>query len=169
MFSDTAFAHADTLIVLAQTFLKGDVHDILLLEDPYPRFVDYVIRASLPAPSAPSAPTAVVTASTPIAPENGAMVVDSPAQAPPVPARDPMLEAFEAHLLKNLRETDVAKDEDGIYLFNVNQVAYLVEGSNTEEKQKTTRNRIKDTVKSLNTKKMRCKRSGQGKHAIFFI
>jgi hypothetical protein len=46
--------------------------------------------------------------------------------------RDPMLEAFEKYLLNNLRGSDVAQDSEGILLFNVNQVAYLVEGCATQ-------------------------------------
>ncbi len=56
--------------------------------------------------------------------------------------RDPMLSAFENYLLKNMRASDVVHDEEGILLFNVNQVAYLMEGSAVNEEQRQTRKRI---------------------------
>ena len=63
--------------------------------------------------------------------------------------RDPQLRAFEHYLLDNLRQSDVTKDNEGVYLFNVNQVAYLVEGCCTRDEQRATRNRLKDALHSL--------------------
>jgi hypothetical protein len=63
--------------------------------------------------------------------------------------RDPQLRAFEAYLLSRMRASDVINNEDGVYLFNVNQVAYLVEGCSTKEEQRTTRRRLADALSLL--------------------
>ena len=56
--------------------------------------------------------------------------------------RDPQLRAFEQYLLSNMRQTDVTTDHEGIYLFNVNQVAYLAEGCMTSNERRATRTRV---------------------------
>ena len=61
-------------------------------------------------------------------------------------SRDPMLVAFEAYLLKHMRQSDLQRDEEGVLLFNVNQVAYLVEGSNTDNTKKVTRRRVNSAL-----------------------
>lgn len=63
--------------------------------------------------------------------------------------RDAQIVQFEQYLLQNLRASDVAKDEEGVYIFNVNQVAYLVEESTTKDQQKTSRNRIAPVLGSM--------------------
>jgi hypothetical protein len=63
--------------------------------------------------------------------------------------RDPQLRAFEAYLLSRMRASDVISDEDGVYLFNVNQVAYLVEGSRSQDEKKSTRRRVTENLQSF--------------------
>jgi hypothetical protein len=63
--------------------------------------------------------------------------------------RDPQLRAFEEYLLQNMRASDVTTDEEGVYLFNVNQVAYLVEGCTTNDEQRQTRRRVGHALPNL--------------------
>ena len=63
--------------------------------------------------------------------------------------RDPQLRAFEQYLLSNMRQTDVTTDHEGIYLFNVNQVAYLAEGCMTSNERRATRTRVNDALHVL--------------------
>ena len=63
--------------------------------------------------------------------------------------RDPQLRAFEQYLLQNLRASDVTTDEEGVYLFNVNQVAYLVEGSASKDEKRMTRQRVGAGLQSV--------------------
>ena len=79
-------------------------------------------------------------------------------------ARDPFLVGFEEFLLKKLRQTDVCKDDKGIYMFNVNQVAYVVEESITEAQQRTTRKRMNEVSSSFNIQLRKCNRSGKGEN-----
>ena len=65
------------------------------------------------------------------------------------PGRKPQVIAFEKYLLDNLKDPDVVRGEDGLLLFNVNQAAYLVEGSVTENQQRTTRKRICPGMENL--------------------
>jgi hypothetical protein len=77
--------------------------------------------------------------------------------------RDPQLRAFEQYLLSNMRQTDVTTNHEGFYLFNVNQVAYLVEGSITKEQRKTTKNHIAGGFHNLQVTVKKCSRTGNGK------
>ena len=61
-------------------------------------------------------------------------------------ARDPFLVNFEKYLVEKLKPADMYKDNLGVFLFNVNQVAYLVEQSNTKDLQRATRKRISDSL-----------------------
>jgi hypothetical protein len=82
-------------------------------------------------------------------------------------ARDPVLVRFEEFLLNALRQSDICKDNQGIYMFNVNQAAYVVEDSIAEAQQRATRTRmIKD---SINVVRKKCPRTGHGKpsHHLF--
>jgi hypothetical protein len=63
--------------------------------------------------------------------------------------RDPQLRAFEAYLLSRMRASDVISDEDGVYLFNVNQVAYLVEGCTTKDEKRSTRWRVAGNLQTF--------------------
>ncbi len=74
--------------------------------------------------------------------------------------RDPLLVSFEKHLLENLKQLDVPKDDLGVYWFNVNRVAYLVENSVTHDQQGTTRKKIKDKTSPNSTINMKCPKSG---------
>ena len=76
--------------------------------------------------------------------------------------RDPQLRAFEQYLLSNLRQKDVTTDHEGVYIFNVNQVAYVVEGSTTNEQQTCTRSRLKKAMPSLQSVSRKCPHSGKG-------
>jgi hypothetical protein len=78
-------------------------------------------------------------------------------------ARDPFLVGFEEFLLKKLRQTDVWKDDKGMYMFNVNQVAYVVEESIAEAQQRATRTRMKKDLPSFNVVRKKCSRTGHGK------
>jgi hypothetical protein len=62
----------------------------------------------------------------------------------------------------DVMQNDVCMDERGTYLFNVNRVAYLVEKSEDEGKQRVTRLRIKDALPSITTINKKCPRSGKG-------
>ena len=76
--------------------------------------------------------------------------------------RDPQLRAFEQYLLSNLRQTDVTTDHEGVYLFNVNQVAYLVEGSINRDEQRVTRRRMADALPKIQAVIKTCDKSGRG-------
>jgi hypothetical protein len=76
--------------------------------------------------------------------------------------RDPMLVAFEGYMLKRLRASDVCLIENVLH-FNVNQCAYLVEGSITKEQMKTTKNHIAGGIHKLQFIKKKCSRTGNGK------
>ena len=80
--------------------------------------------------------------------------------------RDPMLVKFEEYLLGNLRASDVCKDDDGVYMFNVNQVAYLVEGSVSKDDKRTTQRRVKEGVASIKAKIYKCTSYGKGETTI---
>jgi hypothetical protein len=60
--------------------------------------------------------------------------------------RDPMLEAFEQHLLNKLKASDAPFDSEGIRLFNANQTAYAIEGSSTKEQKSSTRERVAKAI-----------------------
>ncbi len=77
-----------------------------------------------------------------------------------------MLVTLEKYLLQNLRASDVVTGEDGVLLFNVNQVSYIVEGSATNEQQRSTRSRLKDAVPSLQVVTRTCTRSGKGEFSM---
>ncbi len=79
-------------------------------------------------------------------------------------ARDPFLVGFEEFLRKKLRQSDVCMDDQGIYMFNINQVAYVVEDSITEAQQRTTRKRINEFSSSFNIQLRKCSRSGKGEN-----
>jgi hypothetical protein len=76
--------------------------------------------------------------------------------------RDPLMVGFEKYLLSKLTQADVRKDKWGVYLFNVNRVAYLVEKSEDDSKQRTTRNRVNKGVHAIKTITRKCTRSGKG-------
>lgn len=105
------------------------------------------------------------------------------AMAPAVPvvpdARDRMLVSLEVYLKRNMKEADIQCCEDGKLLFNVNQVAYLVDDGNdkedtktgetkedgkiTKSEQKTIKRRIKEGLKKIHFVRRQCKRTGNGK------
>jgi hypothetical protein len=82
--------------------------------------------------------------------------------------RDPMLVSFEKHLTDRMDNTDFCL-EKGVYLFNVNKVAYVVEGSNDESAQRTTRNRVNKGISKIRTFTKTCPRSGKGQNCVFII
>jgi hypothetical protein len=79
-------------------------------------------------------------------------------------ARDPVLVRFEEFLLNALRQSDICKDNQGIYMFNVNQAAYVVEDSIAEAQQRTTRKRIYEVISSCDVQLRKCNRSGKGEN-----
>ena len=75
--------------------------------------------------------------------------------------------ALEKHLLERLDAHDDVTGEDGVLLFNVNQVAYIVEETNTQEnKQRTTRRHLEDANPPLKTIMRKCPKSYQGESFI---
>jgi hypothetical protein len=81
--------------------------------------------------------------------------------------RDPFLVSFEKYLLCNLTQNDVCKDKDtGVFLFNVNRVAYLVEKSHTVDQQRATRSRLSDALPSINPTPKRLPPSNRGECII---
>lgn len=73
---------------------------------------------------------------------------------------------FEEYLLENLKDRDFFVVTNTIgkntWLFNVNQVAYLVEGSTAKDQQRATRQRIKEPLSSIKAVYKKCPRSGRG-------
>ncbi len=61
-----------------------------------------------------------------------------------------------------MRASDVISDEDGVHLFNVNQVAYLVEGCTNKVEQRTTKRRIAEALSSIQVTQRACQRTGNG-------
>ena len=68
---------------------------------------------------------------------------------------------FEEYLLENLSKGGVIDDEEGNHLFNVNKAAYLVEGSDTANKQRSTQRRITGFVDAMEKIMGKCPRSGR--------
>ena len=81
-------------------------------------------------------------------------------------SRDPQLRAFEQYLLSHMRASDVTTDSEGAYLFNVNQVAYLVEGSSTTEQKFSTRRRVHNGLPGLTHITRRLPPSNKGKMSM---
>jgi hypothetical protein len=81
--------------------------------------------------------------------------------------RDLMLVTLEKYLLQNLRASDVVTGEDGVLLFNVNQVSYIVEGSVTKAEQKDSKKKIKDTTALMSMRT--CVRTGNCKSFVLCI
>lgn len=79
-----------------------------------------------------------------------------------------MLVALETYLTSNLKPSDVMMGRDNILLFNVNQVAYLVEGSDTHDKQRATRQRLKHAISPHETVTMKCTGIGKGEFFVHF-
>jgi hypothetical protein len=75
--------------------------------------------------------------------QKGVMLADiqKPVHANTCLDRDPMLVAFEGYMLKRLRTSDVCLIENVLH-FNINQCAYIIEGSCTEEEKRVTRKRV---------------------------
>jgi hypothetical protein len=78
-----------------------------------------------------------------------------------------MLVTLEKYLLQNLRASDVVTGEDGVLLFNVNQVSYIVEGSVTKAEQKDSKKKIKDTTALMSMRT--CVRTGNCKSFVLCI
>jgi hypothetical protein len=81
--------------------------------------------------------------------------------------RDPFLVSFENYLLGNLDKAYVhTDDETGVYWFNVNQVAYLVEGSGTHDQQSASRKRLGKKINAVSHPPRRCWKSGKGQFCV---
>jgi hypothetical protein len=77
--------------------------------------------------------------------------------------RDPVLRRFEEYLLSKLRPSDVVTDErDGVWLFNVNQAAYIIEGSVSDEEKYCARRRVKNGLPELQHSLKRTHQSNKG-------
>ena len=74
--------------------------------------------------------------------------------------RDPALAEFEAYLISNLRASDVCEDGEGVRMFNINQVAYLVEECKTKDQQNATRKKLKEHMLNIRLQMRLCPRSG---------
>ena len=132
--AESKFASLRGILLLAKNHLVGPLSQRLNNSFINPKFVQYIetgIRDSAP-PSRSNGGTAVALAPRPA--EDG---------------RDPLLVGFERYLLSKLGQADVCKDERGVYLFNVNRVAYLVEKSEDEGQQRITRRRLNAGVPSV--------------------
>jgi hypothetical protein len=71
------------------------------------------------------------------------------AQAVAIEARrDPVLRRFEEYLLSKLRPSDVVTD-NSIWLFNVNQAAYIIEGSVSKDEKRMTRQRVASGLQNV--------------------
>jgi hypothetical protein len=79
---------------------------------------------------------------------------------------DPFLVALEKHLLERLDAHDVVTGEDGVLLFNVNQVAYIMEESYTDKQQNSTRSRLKYAKPPLETVPTKCAHLGKGESLV---
>ena len=82
--------------------------------------------------------------------------------------RDPALAKFEGYLLGKLRASEVCKHEEGVYMFNINQVAYLVEECKTKEQQKVTKKKVKEHILNIRVQMRRCQRSGNSAYMTAF-
>ena len=80
--------------------------------------------------------------------------------------RDPSLVALEKHLLEQLDTRDIVTGKDGVLLFNVNQVAYIVEQSNTPAKEYKARQHIVDANPPLKIVPTRCAHLGKGEFSM---
>ena len=136
-----------------------------------------------PVQTVPLAITSVITLnvnSTPAAPGPATVVAQPTSFKPRVKAmakritekevvedrRDPQLRLFEDYLLKNLKASDVVTDQEGFYLFNVNQVAYLVEESSTKVEQKSTVRRVNNGLPGIHHEMKRVPPSNRGELPI---
>lgn len=132
--ANKGFSNLGGIVVLAKKYLKGCIPR-MLNEARHKNALVQCVEGNRPA-----AASAVAAA-----PDN----------------RDPQLKAFEDYLLKNLKKDDIMYDCHGKYLFNINRVAYLVEGSTTKDQQRTTLKRIKETMATIQHELHKCQRSGK--------
>lgn len=95
-----------------------------------------------------------------------AAVSSSPSrQAAPVvvsDGRDHVICRLEEDLVRKMRSTDIIRDKNGFYLFNLNQAAYVIEKSSTCEQKNSTRKRMAHGLSSVNHVTGNCTRSGKG-------
>ena len=68
---------------------------------------------------------------------------------------------FGEYLMHNLDEKDICVDKNGSKLFNLNQVAYIMEGSITNKQQNSTRKRLRHTTEKFKVNG-KCRKSGKG-------
>jgi hypothetical protein len=79
--------------------------------------------------------------------------------------RDPMLVAFEGYMLKRLRTSDVCLIENVLH-FNVNQCAYIIEGSITKDQMTSTLKRVRQGLQNMIHVKQRVPPSNRGVYII---
>jgi hypothetical protein len=83
-------------------------------------------------------------------------------------SRDPALAKFEWYILGSLSASDICKDEEGVYMFNINQVAYLVEGCKTQYEQKAIKKKLKEHILNVRVQMRQCKRTGNSEYMIAY-
>lgn len=76
--------------------------------------------------------------------------------------REPISVKFEEYLIENLSPSDMYKDNHGMYMFNVDQVAYLVDKCASSDDKRTIQRRMKEAARSISTEPRRCPKSGKG-------
>jgi hypothetical protein len=53
-----------------------------------------------------------------------------------------VINQLERDLTTGLKEKDISLDEGGVYLFNLNQTAYIIEGSKTPDEKRSVRDKV---------------------------
>lgn len=62
---------------------------------------------------------------------------------------DPLLMTLEGHLKQKLKKCDMQYDKDNIMIFNLNQVAYILEECSTENAKKLSRERVEKGLSEI--------------------
>lgn len=63
--------------------------------------------------------------------------------------RDPMLMALEGHLKQKLKQSDMQYDSENVMIFNVNQVAYILEECSTDNGKRLSRERVEKGLNDI--------------------
>lgn len=76
--------------------------------------------------------------------------------------RDTLIIKLEKYFLENLDASDVCEDNYGVYMFNLYNMAYLLEESTTEDAKRATRRRVSKALTNFKheTKKMHQSQKG---------
>ena len=76
--------------------------------------------------------------------------------------RSPLLRKFEQYLKEKLDDYYIDQDKDGVNIFNVNQVAYMMEGCKNRNQQRALKDKIWGRLSPQQVIPMKCLRSGHG-------